>query len=131
MYITAGTAGTVGSGTGLVAAHMGMDPVQAASLGAAAASTAGDLLRQLLRVPERDLTNMLAEPAVTGRTPTNTSSPSEVFSPIPRQRPQGAGPMVPRVAHHGRHRQLQRSARRFAERAASRSQREEGGHGAP
>ncbi|MEW2570211.1 hypothetical protein [Streptomyces sp. NPDC047070] len=131
MYIAVGTAGTVGSATGLIAAHMGMDPVHAASLGSALSGATGDLLRQLLRVSKHDLPNTPSVPAVTGVTATNTSRNAlEVLRPLPRQRaPLSAGPMAQRVAHHGRHRQLQRSALRFAQRAAVRSARKAGGHG--
>ncbi|MFF2998827.1 hypothetical protein ACFVTC_30405 [Streptomyces sp. NPDC057950] len=134
MYIAVGTAGAVGSGTGLLAAHLGMDPAEAAHLGAAVSGATGDLLRQLLRVSQHDLANTSADPAVTARTVANTSSsPSQAFRPVPRQRPPAlplAAPMAQRTAHHGRHRQLQRSARRFAERAVAHSGQKEGGHGA-
>ncbi|MFJ9250308.1 hypothetical protein [Streptomyces sp. NPDC101776] len=131
MYIAAGSAGTTGSATGLIAAHMGMDPVQAASLGSVVSGATGDLLRQLLGVSEHDLPNTSTASAVTARTAANTSSTAlEVFRPLPRQRPPlpaATGPMARRVAHHGRHRQLQRTAWRFSQRAAVR---EGDGHGA-
>lgn len=131
MYIAVGTAGTIGSVTGLITAHMGMDPVHAATLGSVASGATGDLLRQLLSVSKHDLPNTPVAPAVTGVTAANTSgSALEAFRPLPQQRPLlPAGPMAQRVAHHGRHRQLQRSARRFTQRAAVRSARKVGGHG--
>ncbi|MFF3313001.1 hypothetical protein [Streptomyces sp. NPDC002952] len=132
MYIAVGTAGTLGSATGLAAVHAGMDPVHAATLGSTVSAATGDLLRQLLGVSKHDMPNPPAPSAVTAETTANISSSSLAAlqgATPPLQPPAVTGPMLARQAHHGRHRQLQRSARRRSQRAAVRVAREGGGRG--
>ena len=105
-------ASAAGSVAGLAATWFGMDPAEACKIGMAAGGAAGDLLLQALRTPPEAVRAVEGLPAVPSRTPS---------APRPREAAQ---------LRHERHRQLERAAQRFAQRARAHGNEREDRHGA-